>query len=93
MLARQRISRLRNLVPRTPDFNNIAPDLYPHGRAQQRHIGLPFLLFTRRTPCQIGLMLAALGVSEIRAIVLVHGKAKPAFEGANVVFEEERVFV
>lgn len=38
-------------------------------------------------------MLAALGMGEVGAIVLVDGEAEPAFEGADVVFEEVRVFV
>ena len=38
-------------------------------------------------------MLAALGVGEVGAIVLVDGKAEPAFEGADVILEEVRVFV
>lgn len=38
-------------------------------------------------------MLAALRVREVRAIVLVHGQAETAFEAADVVLEEVRVFV
>ena len=38
-------------------------------------------------------MFATLGVREVGSIVLVYGEAKPAFEGADVVFEEVRVFV
>ena len=38
-------------------------------------------------------MLAALGVGEVGAIILVDGKAESAFEGADVVLEEVRVFV
>ena len=38
-------------------------------------------------------MLAALGVGEVGAIVLVDGEAETAFEGADVVFEEVGVFV
>ena len=38
-------------------------------------------------------MFAALRVSQVGAIVLVDCKAKPAFEGANVVFEKVGVFV
>ncbi len=38
-------------------------------------------------------MLATLSVCEVRAIVLVNCETKPAFEGADVVFEEVRVFV
>jgi hypothetical protein len=36
---------------------------------------------------------AALGVCEIGAIVLVDGEAEATLEGADVVFEEVRVFV
>jgi hypothetical protein len=38
-------------------------------------------------------VLSPLGVREIGAIVLVDRQAKPAFEGADVVFEEVRIFV
>lgn len=38
-------------------------------------------------------MLAALGVGEVGAIVLVDGEAESAFEGADVILEEVRVFV
>ncbi len=38
-------------------------------------------------------MFAALGVGEVGAIVLVDGEAEPAFEAADVVFEEVWVFV
>ena len=38
-------------------------------------------------------MLAALRVCEVGAIVLVDGEAESAFEGADVVLEEVRVFV
>ena len=38
-------------------------------------------------------MLAALGVGEVGAVVLVDGEAEPAFEGADMVFEEVGVFV
>ena len=38
-------------------------------------------------------MFAALGMREIRAIVLVDGQAESAFEAANMVFEEVRVFI
>ena len=38
-------------------------------------------------------MLAALSVGEVGAVVLVDGEAETAFEGADMVFEEVRVFV
>jgi len=38
-------------------------------------------------------VLAPLRVCEVGAIVLVHGEAQAAFEGADVVFEEVRIFV
>ena len=36
---------------------------------------------------EVGLVLAALGVGEVGAIVLVYCQAETAFEGADVVFE------
>ena len=38
-------------------------------------------------------MLAALGVGEVGAIILVDCEAEPAFEGADVILEEIWVFV
>ena len=38
-------------------------------------------------------MLAALGVGEVGAVVLVDGQAEPAFERAQVVAEDVWVFV
>jgi hypothetical protein len=50
-----------------------------------------FTLLAGGTAGQICLMLAALGVSEVGAIVLMDGQAEAAFEAADVVFEEVRV--
>ena len=38
-------------------------------------------------------MLAALRMGQVGAVVLVDGEAETAFEGADMVFEEVRVFV
>lgn len=38
-------------------------------------------------------MLAALGVGEVRAVILVDGETETAFEAADVVFEKVGVFV
>ena len=38
-------------------------------------------------------MLAALGVGEIRTVILVDRQAESALEGTNVVFEEVGIFV
>jgi hypothetical protein len=38
-------------------------------------------------------MLSALGVCEVRAIVLVDGETESAFEGSDVVLEEVGVFI
>ena len=38
-------------------------------------------------------MLAALGVGEVGAVILVDCEAETAFEGADMVFEEVGVFV
>jgi len=56
-------------------------------------LGLSFFLLPSCTPREVGLVFAALGVGQVRAIVLVDGEAKTAFEAADVIFEEVRVFV
>ncbi|KAL8748354.1 MAG: hypothetical protein Q9184_007364 [Pyrenodesmia sp. 2 TL-2023] len=94
MLPRQRIPRLRDLVPRPPDLDHIPPHLHP--RIHTKHVRVlcsPFLLLPRCSSSEVGLVLAALGVGEVGSIVLVHGEAEAAFEGADVVLEEVGVFV
>jgi hypothetical protein len=46
-----------------------------------------FFSFARCTPREIGLVLPALRVREVRPIVLVDGETETAFEGADVVAE------
>ena len=94
MLPRQRILRLRNLIPRPSNLHHIPPNLHPHIHPQHiRILSLPFFLFPSCTPREVGLVFAALGVGQVRAIILVDGEAETAFEAADVVFEEVWVFV
>ena len=94
MLPRQRISCFRDLVTWSANLDHVSPYLHPHIHTQHvRILRSPFLLLSSRPACQVGLMLAALGVCEIRAIVLVDGKTKAAFEGADVVFEKIWILV
>lgn len=93
MLPRQRVPRLRNLVTRSPDLDCILLHLHIHRRRKQGSIlSLAFLLFAGGATGEVCLMLAALGVCEVGAIVLVDGETETAFEAADVVFEEVRVF-
>lgn len=93
MLSRHRIPRLRNLITRPSNLNHIPPHLHAHIRAQHIRI-LRSSFFARGCAAsEVGLVLAALGVGEVGAIVLVDGEAETAFEGADMVFEEVRVFV
>jgi len=51
---------------------------------------LAFFGFTGSTTSKVRLMLSALGMGEVRAIVLVDGKTEAAFEGTNVILEASR---
>ena len=94
MLSRHRIPRLRNLVTRPSNLNHIPPHLHAHIRAQHiRILRSSLFLLAGCAASEVGLVLAALGVGEVGAIVLVDGEAETAFEGADMVFEEVRVFV
>lgn len=46
-----------------------------------------FFCFARGASGEVGLVLAALGVREVGAVVLVDGETETAFEGADVVAE------
>lgn len=54
---------------------------------------LSLLLLSGRTTRQIRLVLTALGMSEIRAIVLMNGQTETALEASNVVLEEVGIFI
>lgn len=94
MLPRQRIPRFGDLVARPPNLDHVPPHLHAH--VDTKHVlilGSPLLLLPRRSPGKIRLMFSALCVSEIRTIVLMHGEAKAAFEGADMILEEIGVFI
>ena len=93
-LPRQRIPNLGNLIPRPPDLNRLLLDLHPHSSRKRRGVlVLPLTLLARRSTGEVGLVLAALRVRQVRAIVLVHRQAQPTLETADVVLEEVGVFV
>lgn len=88
------IARLGDFVSGTTNLNHIFLHLNAHGARDNAILTrLAFFLFSRSAAGEICLVLAALGVCEIRAVVLVHGQAESAFEAADVVFEEIRILV
>jgi hypothetical protein len=96
LLQREGIADLGDLVSGPPDLDHVLAHLHASHAAghaaQQCALALAALLgLFGRTPREIGLVLAALRVGEVRAIVLVDGQAEPAFKRAQVVFEEVRV--
>lgn len=72
MLSRQRVPNLGNLISRPPNFDHIPLHLHVHGGGHERGILLAFALLASRAPRQVGLVLAALGVRQVGAVVLVH---------------------
>lgn len=93
LLPRNRIPVLRDLVTRSSDLNQI---LFDRDRVRARVALLGFLAHLRifgGAAREVRLVLAALGVGEVGAIVLVDGETQATLEGADVVFEEVGVFV
>lgn len=87
--ARDGVSYLRDLVPRPTDLDDVAAHAQgsrvrrrparagPEARDGRVERGLavaPFLGLPGRTAGQVGLVLPALGVGQVRAVVLVHGQ-------------------
>lgn len=93
VLPCERIARLSDFITGSADLDHVAPHGDPHVHAQQGGVLRPtFFLLARGAAGEVGLVLAALGVGEVGAIILVHRQAEAAFEGADVVFEEVGVF-
>lgn len=64
------------------------------GEARGRvDVGLALPLLAGGAAREVGLVLLALGVREVRPVVLVHRQAEAAFERADVVLEEVGVLV
>ena len=94
MLSRQGISCFCDFVSWPSDLDHISPHLHSHIHPHQiRVLRSAFLLLPSCTTSQIGLVFSPLSMREIRAIVLVDGKTKPAFERADMIFEEIRIFI
>lgn len=102
LLPRVRVPHLCDLVTRAADLDDGAPRParaepqrreprahHAHGQARLRvDLALALLLLARRAPREVGLVLLALGVREVRAVVLVDCQAEAALEGAEVVAED-----
>ena len=94
LLACDGVAGLGDFVAGPPDFDDVFADLDGVGAG----VGFVFFLlaelgFLRRSTGEVGLMLPALSVREIRTVVLVDGQAEPALEAADVVLEEVGIFV
>lgn len=94
LLPCDRVASLGDLVAWSSDLDDVALDLYRVCAG----VCFVFLLlaqlrFLGSTPCEIGLMLAPLSVSEVRAIILVDCQAEAALEAPDVVLEEVGVLV
>lgn len=92
-LSRQRVPRLGDFVTWSTNLDHIFLHLHAHGPRHNAILRFPFLLFPRGAAREVGLVLAALGVREVGAVVLVDGQAESALEAAHVVLEEIRVLV
>jgi hypothetical protein len=90
---------LGDLVAWTADLDDIFTHLdllsdHANGKASDAvDFAAAFTLLTRSTAGEVGLMLSALGVGEVRAIVLVDSQTEAAFEATDVVFKEVGVLV
>lgn len=93
-LSRDGVASFLHAVSWSSDLDDVSLDLDRVGAGVSiiRVLLAHLRLFGGATG-EIGLMLAALGVSQVGAIVLMDGEAETTFEGADVVFEEVRVFV
>lgn len=97
VLPGERISNFGDLVAWPADLDDVLPhrDGTHHARNSVHDaftVGLFFGLF-RSTAGEVGLVLATLGVGEVRAIVLMHSETEATLEAADVVLEEVWVLV
>ena len=101
MLACDLVSDLGDLVPRSADLDNVlaqsACDSYRreagahHTYGQTRplvDLAFAFLLFSRRTSREVGLMLLALRVRQVRSLVGVERETESTFDAAQVVAQD-----
>lgn len=92
-LPRDRVAELRYFVARPADLDEVFSrcyELLPNHSLWQTCYRVEiaaFFGFACGSTGEIGLMLAALGVGEVGAVVLVDGETKTAFEGADMVLE------
>lgn len=93
VLASQWVADLGDLVTRSADLDQLLLDLDTGDTRQGGLILLAFPVLTRGASFEVCLMLAALGVGEVGAVVLVDCQAETAFEGAHVVLEDVGIFL
>lgn len=92
-LSRDGIAELRYFVPGPSDLDEVfsrRDELLSNHALWETCYGVEiaaFFGFARGATGEVGLVLAALGVCEVGAVILVHGETETAFEGADVVLE------
>lgn len=91
-MPRDGVTEFGDFVAGSPDFDEVFADgnLLPYHTNREPGHGVEVLAFfglSCGTAGEVGLMFSALGVREVGAIVLVHGEAEAAFEGADVILE------
>lgn len=93
LLPCRRIPHLRDFVPRASDLDHVLLHLHRVESRKRALLVFAQLRLARRTSRQICLVLATLGVCEVRSIVLVHGETESALEASDVILEDVGVFV
>lgn len=92
-MARDGVAELRYLVAWPTDLDEVFSrcyELLPNHALWETCYRVEiaaFFGFARGATGEIGLMLAALGVGEVGAVVLVNGETETTFEGADMVLE------
>lgn len=86
------ITKFGNFVPGTTNLDEVLAHsnlLAYHSYWQTGHSVqiLSLLSFSSRTASKICLMLATLGMSEVRSIILMHSEAETTFERSDMVLE------
>jgi len=93
ILARNLVADLCDLVARPSDLDHVAPHRHVWEAGYYAIAVSAFFLLPCCSAREVGLVLAALRVCEVRAVVLVDCQAEAALEAADVVLKEVRVLV
>jgi hypothetical protein len=94
VLTRVWVADLGDAITRAADLESVLLDLNTSEETLLTDVvPLALTLLLGSTAGQVGLMLPALCMREVRAVVLVDRETQTAFEAADVVLEEVRVLV